>query len=103
MLRAGSPALGKGVTLGSPFDLNYFGGRRLSGLAWDIGLHQYPKFAAPGLLAGQMRLNWAGSGRLEWSPKVQGPWTPFTPAPSSPYADPVTLSTNRFYRLNATP
>ena len=103
MLRAGSPAIGKGVTLGPPFNLDYFGGQRLSALAWDIGAHEYPQFAAPADSGGQMRLTWAGSGRLEWSPKVQGPWTPFTPAPSSPYIDPAPLSTNRFYRINATP
>ena len=47
MLRAGSPAIGKGVTLGPPFNLDYFGGQRLSALAWDIGAHEYPQFAAP--------------------------------------------------------
>ena len=103
MLRAGSPAIGKGVTLGSPFNLDYFGGQRLSALGWDIGAHEYPQFAAPGVSGGQMRLTWAGSGRLEWAPEIQGPWTPFTPAPSSPYADPMNPGTNRFYRLNATP
>ena len=103
MLQAGSPAIGKGAALSAPFNLDYSGGQRLTELGWDIGAHEYPQFMRPGLSAGQMRLTWAGGGRLEWSPKIQGPWTPFTPAPSSPYVDPSPLSTNRFYRLNASP
>ena len=102
-LQTNSPAWNAGATLESPFNIDYFGGSRLSQLPWDIGAHEYPELAAPTLSAGQIWLSWAGSGRLEWSPTVKGPWTPCTPAPSSPYADPVAPSANRFYRLNGTP
>ncbi len=102
-LRFNSPAIGKGANLGPSFNVDYFGGQRLSELAWDNGAHEYPEFAVPVLAGGRMNLKWAGSGRLEWASELQGPWTALAPAPSSPYSEPLNSGTNRFYRLNATP
>jgi parallel beta-helix repeat protein len=40
-LLSNSPAIDKGFSMGSPYNLDFFGATRPQGSAWDIGAHEY--------------------------------------------------------------